>query len=287
VVAALTSTFIGVFLAFGGTIACYIVVNGMIAREHPRVTKAASLLELAGIGRPVDVVATAIFATGALLWFFTVLVAHLSLVPELLALPLFEAAVFYAASFWIKRRVAQRRSRFLDQLEMALRLMSGGVRIGLSLPQAMAHIIEEMTDPARLEFRRVVTQTRVGVSMPDALDSLAERMAGNETLMLARVIRVQRQTGGSLSLILDHLAETIKERRQIQRKISALTAEGRIGALVLEALPVGVGFFVLVMEPPMGKALMSTLIGHAVLAVAVALELMAIYSLNKMLKVNV
>ncbi len=286
-VAALFSTFVAVFLAFGGTIACYIVANAMVEREDPRAVKAAALLELADIGRPVDVVAAAIFAAGALLWLLTVLMMRLSLVPELLALPVFEAAAFWGTSFWVKRRVAKRRSRFMDQLEMALRLMSGGVRIGLSLPQAMAHIIEEMTEPARLEFRRVVTQTRVGVSMPDALDSLAERMAGNETLMLARVIRVQRQTGGSLSLILDHLAETIKERRQIQRKITALTAEGRIGALVLEALPVGVGFFVLVMEPPMGKALMNTLIGHVVLAVAAALEFMAIFTLNKMLKVNV
>ncbi|MHB8147847.1 MAG: type II secretion system F family protein [Vulcanimicrobiaceae bacterium] len=274
-------------MAIGGSLACYIVANAMVLREDPRATKAASLLELAGINRPVDIVATIIFGIGAFLWFVVALAMHLSVLFELLTLPLFEGVLFYLASFYIKRRVAKRRASFMDQLEMALRLMSGGVRIGLSLPQAMTHITEEMTDPARLEFRRVVTQTRVGVSMPDALDGLAERMEGNETLMLARVIRVQRQTGGSLSLILNHLAETIKERRQIQRKISALTAEGRIGALVLEALPVGVGFFVLVMEPPMGRALMGTLIGHIVLGWSVFLEIMAIYSLNKMLKVNV
>lgn len=286
-VGALASIAIALFLAIGGSIACYMVVNTMASRERPRVTKAASLLELAGINRPADIVATAIFGIAAFLWFLTTIVMRMGVVTEILTLPFFLGAGFYGASFFINRRVGKRRASFMDQLEMALRLMSGGVRIGLSLPQAMTHITEEMTDPARIEFRRVITQTRVGVSTPDALDSLAERMAGNETLMLARVIRVQRQTGGSLSTILDHLAETIKERRQIQRKIAALTAEGRIGALVLEALPVGVGFFVIVMERPMGTALMGTLIGHLVLAWAAILEFTAIYFLNRMLKVNV
>lgn len=286
-VGALASIAIALFLAVGGSIACYMLVNAMASREHPRIVKAASLLELAGINRPVDVTATAIFGIAAFLWFLTTIVTRMGVVTEIITLPIFLGAMFFAASFFINRKVNKRRASFMDQLEMALRLMSGGVRIGLSLPQAMTHITEEMTDPARLEFRRVITQTRVGVSTPDALDSLAERMAGNETLMLARVIRVQRQTGGSLSTILDHLAETIKERRQIQRKISALTAEGRIGALVLEALPVGVGFFVVVMERPMGAALMGTLIGHLVLAWAATLEFMAIYFLNRMLKVNV
>lgn len=286
-VGALASIGIALFLAVGGGIACYMIVNAMAAREHPRAKKASALLELAGINRPLDVVATAIFGIGAFLWFLTSIILGMGVVTEILTLPLFTGMIFYIASFFINRRVGKRRAKFMDQLEMALRLMSGGVRIGLSLPQAMTHITEEMTDPARLEFRRVITQTRVGVSTPDALDSLAERMAGNETLMLARVIRVQRQTGGSLSTILDHLAETIKERRQIQRKIAALTAEGRIGALVLEALPLGVGFFVVVMERPMGAALMGTLIGHLVLAWAAILEFMAIYTLNRMLKVNV
>ena len=286
-VAILTSTLVWFLVALSGSIACYLTVNAMLSREDPQAKRFTSLLELADINRPLDVVATAVFLIGAFLWLLVTMVMHVGVVIELLAMPLFIGLIFYFAYFIVKKRVGKRRAKFMDQLEMALRLISGGVRVGLSLPQAMTHITEEMANPARQEFRRVITQTRVGVSTPDALDALADRMSGNETLMLARVIRVQRQTGGSLSVILDHLAETIKERRQIQRKIAALTAEGRIGALVLEALPVGVGFFVLVMEPPMGKALMGTLIGHLVLGWAVFLECMAIYTLNNMLKVSV
>ena len=62
--------------------------------------------------------------------------------------------------------------------------------------------------------------------------------------MLARVFRVQSETGGDLARILDQLADTIKDRRQVQRKISALTAEGRMSAWVLMVIPICLGAFI-------------------------------------------
>ena len=88
-------------------------------------------------------------------------------------------------------------------------------------------MIEELPDPARSrvsprrrsdEHRRQHLSTR--------WTTWRERMPCNETLMVARVFRVQSQTGGDLARILDQLADTIKDRRQVHRKISSLTAEG-------------------------------------------------------------
>ena len=79
-----------------------------------------------------------------------------------------------------------------------------------------------------------------------------ERMPSHESLMLARVFRVQSETGGDLARILDQLADTIKDRRQVQRKISALTAEGRMSAWVLMLIPVGLGLFIVTTQPAMG-----------------------------------
>ncbi|MFN2529580.1 MAG: type II secretion system F family protein, partial [Candidatus Baltobacteraceae bacterium] len=132
----------------------------------------------------------------------------------------------------------------------------------------------------------VIGQTNVGISPYDALDGLAERIPSNETLMLAKVIRIQGQTGGNLSAILEHLATTIKERRRIARKINALTAEGRIGALVLEALPVAVGGFIIATQRDMALPLLTTGLGHGVLGGVLVLEFLAIVSLNRMLQVR-
>lgn len=286
-VATLISTIVALYLGAFASVVWYIVVRVMVSKGHVLVQRLGVALELADVKKKPQSMALGVFLVGVVVWFLIAVFTHMGVLTQIITLPMSIGIVFGIGYVLLKRKTEKRRTMFMDQLEIALRLLSGGVRVGLSLPQAMGHITEEMTDPARTEFNRVIGQTRVGITTADALDALSERMSGNETLMLARVIRVQTQTGGSLSGILDHLAETIKERRYIQRKIGALTAEGRIGALVLEALPVGVGLFVLVIERPMGQALMGTLIGHIVLGWAVFLEIMAIMVLNNMLKVNV
>ncbi len=156
----------------------------------------------------------------------------------------------------------QRLEAFVSQLEVALHLMAGGIRVGLSMRQALASVIDELPNPARYEFRRVIGQTNIGVSMLDAMDDLARRMPNNETLMVARVFRVQSQTGGDLARILDQLAETIKGRRQVHRKIDTLTAEGKMSAWVLMSIPLGLGLFICTTQETMGHALLYTPIGH-------------------------
>lgn len=244
-------------------------------------------LELAGVRfKPEEVVLIA--AGGGIgLWVLTVVLLRPALVAGIVLLPVTVALVcggFYAYVILSRNR---RRELFLTQLETAMRMLAGGLRIGLSLRMAMSSLTEELTDPVRHEFARVIGQTNIGISPYDALDALAERMPSNETLMFAKVVRIQAQTGGNLSLILEHLAGTIKDRRRIARKISALTAEGRAGALVLEALPLAVGGFILATQRDMAGPLLTTGLGHGVLVMIAVLELMAILTLNRMLKVRV
>jgi tight adherence protein B len=125
------------------------------------------------------------------------------------------------------------------------------------------------------------------VSVYDALDNLAKRMPCNETMMMSRAIRIQSQTGGDLSKILEHLAETIKERRRIQRKIAALTAEGRASAGILSGLPPFLAGFISITEPQMGHALLFTMPGHVALGIVCVLESLGVFTLMRMLKVDV
>jgi tight adherence protein B len=155
------------------------------------------------------------------------------------------------------------------------------------LRQALTVVIEEMPDPAKYEYMRVIGQTNIGVSVYDAMDGLSKRMPSNETMMMARAIRIQSQTGGDLGKILEHLANTIKERRRIQRKIRALTAEGRASAAILCALPPFLAVFIALTEPPMGHALWLTTPGHVALGIVAVLEALGAFFLMKMLKVDV
>jgi tight adherence protein B len=190
------------------------------------------------------------------------------------------------APLWRKMQTDRRTKKFMPQLESALRLISGSLRVGLSLPQALAVVAEELEDPAKTEFTRVVGRTNLGVSILDALDEMAERMPSSELSMTVRAIRVQAQTGGDLADLLDTVGDTIKARRTLARKVAALTAEGRMSAYVILALPIGVGIFLGLTQPHMGHALLFTTIGRIALGTVVVLETLASLVIARMLKVE-
>ncbi len=140
----------------------------------------------------------------------------------------------------------RRQRRFADQLGEILQLMSGSMRAGYSLLQAVDAVAREADSPASEEFSRLVVETRLGRDMSDALRAMAERMQCEDFNWVVQAIEIHREVGGDLSDVLDTVARTIRERNQIRRQVQALSAEGRLSAYVLLALPFGVGFFIYV-----------------------------------------
>jgi tight adherence protein B len=256
-------------------------------RATARVRGLGDQLDRADIRmKPQDIVLT-VASICALIWILLVLGLRPAPLLAIVLIPVIFGAAFFVFGFYVKLKMRKRLEAFVSQLEVALHLMAGGTRVGLSMRQALAAVVDELPDPASYEFRRVIGQTTIGVSMLDAMDDLARRMPNNETLMVARVFRVQSQTGGDLARILDQLAETIKARRQVYRKISTLTAEGRMSAWVLMAIPVGLGLFIVSTQETMGHALLYTPIGHMVMLIVAGLETGAYFWLANLLRVRV
>lgn len=266
------------FFAFWDSIQQY------VARTFGRF---GSLFDRAGTKRkPEEFVATWTTLTAAI-WIVALLLLKPSLIIGLLMLPLaaLMAGGLYAA--YVQFALRRRTEKFINQLEVVLRLMASGLRSGLGLQQSLRLVVAETPDPARYEYSRVLGQANIGVSIYDALDDLAARMERNEPLMMARVIRIQSQTGGDLARVLEQLANTIKERRRMRRKIRSLTAEGRAGALVIAALPPFLGMFIVASQPLMGHALVYTTAGHITLAIVLILEALGVFALSMILKVKV
>jgi tight adherence protein B len=227
--------------------------------------------------------ALAVLGAGATLWIGLVLMLHQGLLISICALPLSLAMCVLGGSLYLSMRGDRRVNKFTDQLELVLRMLSGALRVGLGLRQAIILVTEEVPDPARREFMRVIGRANIGISISDALDELAKNIPGNEMLMFARVVRVQMQTGGDLAKVLDRLAATIRDRRRIFRKMKSLTAQGRYGAYIVGGLPLVVGGFVIWTQPDMGNALLHTKVGNICLGMVAGLETLAIFVLNRIL----
>ncbi len=169
----------------------------------------------------------------------------------------------FGGRVYLRRKREQRIAAFREQLEGALRTLSGAVRVGLGIRQALVLTSEQSREPAKTEFMRVVALSNLGMSVLDAFDQLALRMVTPETAVLARVIRVQSQTGGDLGSVLEGLAGTIRDRRRLRRRVSAITAQGRATAWLLGLLPLAVGLFVL-SQADLRAAMLDTLVGRVV-----------------------
>lgn len=285
-------TYVAPFGIFFGVVAVAALIfygawERFSSRSVDKMKGLASKLDRAGIYKKPEELVIYIAGGAALLWVAIALILRPGIIIGILLLPVCAGIAVGGFVVILNMMVKRRLEAFVQQLELALRLLAGGVRVGLGLRQALTIVIEEMPDPARHEYMRIVGQTNIGMSVYDALDGLAERMPGNETMMMARAIRIQSQTGGDLGRILEHLADTIKDRRRIQRKINALTAEGRASAYVLGALPLGLATFICLTQPTMGHALLFTMIGHIALVLVAILEVLGVYTLLKLLKVDV
>ncbi len=228
-----------------------------------------------------------VFGGGAFLWIGAVFLFHVSTLIGIAILPLCISFAVMFGSVFLKFKGDRRVNGFTQQLELTLRMMSGALRVGLGLRQAMILVTEEVSNPARREFMRVVGRTNIGISILDALDELHHSMPSHEMLMMARAIRIQSQTGGDLAKVLETLAGTIRDRRRVQRKKSALTAQGRGSAWIIGALPLVVGGFVLLTQPDLRDALLNTFPGHIALGIVVVLEGLAIFALVKILQFDV
>jgi tight adherence protein B len=270
-----------VFLAFMS------IWGALNKRATARVTSFSDQLDRAGINMSSQEIVLTSLGGVAIAWISLIFIFHPAFLFSLLLLPVVAGVAWLGFSGFVRFSMARRLSMFIEQLEPATRLMAGGLRVGLGLRQAFAIVIDELPDPARHEFRRVVGLTNIGASIYDAMDDLASRMSSHEVLMMARVFRVQSETGGDLARILDLLGETIKDRRQVQRKTSALTAEGRMSAWVLMLIPVGLGLFIATTQQNMADALMYTPLGHIVLLIVLGLEAGAFLWLKALLRINV
>jgi tight adherence protein B len=250
-------------------------------------TMYAEDLERAAIKMHSEQIVVGILGFGISAWLLAVVILKPGIPVAALMLPLMVGAAVLIFRSFVRGRAQKRAKEFNEQLEMVLRMMSSGLRVGLGLRQALVLVAEDVADPARVEFARAVGETNIGMTLNDALEGLGRRMPSDELRMMIDAIRVQSQTGGNLAKILDHLAATIKSRREIRRKVSALTGEARAGAWVIGILPIFVGGFVMLTQAIMRDAMLGTTIGHIGFGLFIILEGLGVFSLRQLLKFEI
>ena len=139
---------------------------------------------------------------------------------------------------YVRIRAGRRLKAFQETLPDALQLIASGLKTGFSLPQALDNAVRDGREPLASELNRALTESRLGVVLEDALDKVAERMDSIDFAWVVMAIRIQREVGGNLAEVLQTTVATMRERAAMRRQVRALSAEGRLSAYILIALPI-------------------------------------------------
>jgi tight adherence protein B len=180
----------------------------------------------------------------------------------------------------------RRRAAFSNQLDDALQLMASSLRAGHSVLRALDAVSRDTEAPISEEFARVINEVRVGRDVNVALDEVAVRTGSADFAWVAQAIAIHREVGGNLAEVLDAVGGTIRERNQLRRHAAALSAEGRVSAVVLLLLPIGAGGLLAVLSPEYMGRLTGSSAGLLMLATAALLMLVGGLWVRQVVKVR-
>ena len=196
------------------------------------------------------------------------------------------AAVLIGALLFVNSVAARTKKKFETQLPDTLNLLATSLRAGYSLLQAVEAVGEEAPEPTRREFGRAMAEIRLGRPMNDALSDIAERLDSTDFEWTVMAIGIQREVGGNLAEVLQTTAETMVQRNRLRREMKALTAEGRISAIVLSILPFALFGVIGVLNPGYLEPLLENTLGWVVLGVGLVFIGIGIFWMSRIVKVD-
>lgn len=181
---------------------------------------------------------------------------------------------------------SRRRTMFGDQLADTLQLITGNLRAGHSILQSIDSVAADAPSPTKEEFERLVVEVRLGRDLPDALRALHGRIGNQDFEWFVQALQIHREVGGDLAEILDTVADTIRERTRLHRHVQALSAEGRLSAVILYVLPFAVGLLFMLINREYMSELFTSALGKGMLVVAAGFMTAGFFWLRKVIRIE-
>jgi len=187
----------------------------------------------------------------------------------------------------MKGMSSRRKNDFGNQLVDGLMLLSGSLKAGMSLTQALEVLVEEMPSPVSEEFALVVRENQMGVDLDDALAHLRQRMPSDDLDLIAIAIGIARDTGGNLTEIFENLVFTIREKNKLHNRVRALTVQGRLQGYIMMVLPIAFSIFMYFTNPENFQVMLNDKLGQTLLIWAVISEGIGIILIKKLSRIEV
>jgi tight adherence protein B len=180
-----------------------------------------------------------------------------------LAVPLVISGLV-APRLWLRYVVDNRRKLLRHQLPPALAGLANAVRAGLALPEGIATVAAELSEPLRGEFRAIVAEHGGGRPLAAVLEL-------EPFTLFAATIQTTLQRGGRVSEMLEILADSLRELDRLERTMDSATASPRKTIFFLGLFPLLFLFGFLLLFPTGTMLMFTTTLGQVLLVVAAGL----------------
>lgn len=181
----------------------------------------------------------------------------------------------------LKMRDQRRRQKFSYQILDAIMILSGALKAGLSLLQALEVLVEEMPAPMSQEIGLLVRENKMGITLEDSFNHLNKRMNMEELSLVINSILVARETGGDLTKVFSRLTTTIRDNRKLKDNIRTLTLQGRMQGIIMSLLPFLFVWWVLTFNRNHFEVMLNNELGRMLLFAAVFLQIIGMILIRK------
>jgi tight adherence protein B len=188
---------------------------------------------------------------------------------------------------WVVYKRSARTNRLIATLPEAVDIIARALRTGYSLPSSLVMVAEEMGDPLGPEFRRTSDELNYGLPFREALLNLVHRFPVNDLHILVTAILVQKETGGNLAELLDKISEVLRARVHLQQKVRVHTAQGRISAAILVAMPFVLFAVLNIIRPGYTAPLFESDLGQKLVYGALVGMVLGILVIRRVIKIEV
>lgn len=189
--------------------------------------------------------------------------------------------------FYLSLKKRQRARQFQRQLPDALELVARALHAGHAFLVGMKMVGDEFPDPIGAEFRQAVEEIGLGMDVPESLRKLSNRVESLDMKFFVTALIVQRETGGNLAEIIESIGQVIRKRFELQSRIQALSAEGRLSANVMFGLPAVIAMAIHLLNPGYLALLWTDPLGRSMVAGGLFMMCVGIIVTRKMIAIKV
>jgi tight adherence protein B len=189
--------------------------------------------------------------------------------------------------FYVSKKRAKRIDTLEAQLPDALDFLSRSMRAGHAFTISLEMVGEEIQEPLGQEFRSLFNEQNLGASLERSFTGFAKRVPIPDVSFFCSAVLLQRQTGGNLSEILNRLSHIIRERFKLKGQVKAVSAHGRLTAMILTLLPIATLGGLMFTSPDYLTPMFVNPVGRKIIAAGIVAQVLGNFFIRKIVKIKV